>query len=403
MKKELHVGILADQFINWGGGIGFIRLILKGLSSLDQGEKSELNLYVYIPTQSTLKITVKNIIKLLCNKLFFKKFKLQNNISIDSIVDSIKSVNRNIEIVYYNGTEKDLSTKTLHNNLDFLLPVYNPLSVNFPIPWAGYIFDFQHKYYPEFFSVEEINKRDLEFQVMLDKAKTVIVNAKTVKADVEKFLKNTNARIITLPFCPVLNLDFFELNVDLKKYNLPDKYFMISNQFWKHKDHITAFKAFKLFLNNQPNKNIALVCTGQTFDVRFPNYFDDLKSLIKELDIEKNIMILGYIPKDDQLQILKNCVGLIQSTLFEGGPGGFAVYESVGFGIPSIVSDIPVNLEIEDETVTFFKTGSEIDLANKIQDVYAMEPIKYTIEYLIEKNNESLKKMGLEIISAIKS
>lgn len=283
-----------------------------------------------------------------------------------------------------------------------MLPVYNPLSASFPIPWAGYIFDFQHKYYPEFFSEEEINKRDLEFQVMLDKAKTVIVNARTVKADIEKFLKSTDARIVTLPFCPVLNLEFFKLDVDLEKYNLPEKYFMISNQFWKHKDHITAFKGFKLFLDKQTNKNVALVCTGQTFDVRFPTYFADLKKLIKELGLENNIIILGYIPKDDQLQILKNCVGLIQSTLFEGGPGGFAVYESVAFGIPSIVSDIPVNLEIEDETVTFFETGSQIDLAKKIEDVYLATRKQYTVEYLIEKNNKSIEKLGMEIVNAIK-
>lgn len=402
MKKQLHVGILAEQFINWGGGIGFIRLILNGLSSLNKENKNELILYVYIPIQSTFEIKLKNSIKLFLNKLFFTNFKFQNNISIDSIVDSIKSVNPNIQIVYYNGREDDLSKKVQHDNLDFLLPVYNPLSTNFPIPWAGYIFDFQHKYYPEFFTEEEINKRDLEFQVMLDKAKTVIVNARTVKADIEKFLRSTDARIVTLPFCPVLNLDFFKLDVDLEKYNLPERYFMISNQFWKHKDHITAFKGFKLFLDNQTNKNIALVCTGQTFDVRFPTYFDDLKKLIKELNLEKNIIILGYIPKDDQLQILKNCVGLIQSTLFEGGPGGFAVYESVAFGIPSIVSDIPVNLEIEDETVTFFETGSEIDLSKKIEDVYSAKRKQYTIEYLIEKNNQSIEKLGIEIINAIK-
>jgi glycosyltransferase involved in cell wall biosynthesis len=174
---------------------------------------------------------------------------------------------------------------------------------------------------------------------------------------------------------------------------------MISNQFWRHKDHITAIKGFKLFLDSIENKNIGLVCSGQTQDSRFPNYFDEIKGLINELGISKKIFILGYIPKNDQLQILKNSVAVIQATLFEGGPGGFAVYESVAFGIPSIVSDIPVNKELDDETVTFFKTGSPEDLAEKMKMVFESPKKEYLTQELIAKNKKSLVKLGTQILN----
>jgi glycosyltransferase involved in cell wall biosynthesis len=398
--KKLNLGILADQFINWGGGIDFIRLILNGLSSINETENN-INICVFIPYQSEYKIKIKNEIKLVLNKLFGKKYLLQRVIGKKSFVDTFKGVNNNIKVYYYNGTEADLAEKAINHNIDFMLPSFNSLSSAFPIAWAGYIYDFQHKYYPEFFSDEEISSRNDKFFAMLNQAKIIIVNAKSVENDINKFIGKTKARVISLPFCPVLNLDFFKTELSLGKYNLPDKYFMISNQFWRHKDHITAFKAFSLFLDKIDDKKVCLVCTGQTQDDRFPDYFESLQNLILDLDLKSKILILGYIPKLDQLQVLKNCIGIIQPTLFEGGPGGGAVYESVAYGIPSIVSDIPVNKELNDDTVTFFKTGSPEDLACKMKIIYENEQRKYSIEDLTKKNKASLLKFGQQLLSVM--
>ena len=399
----LNIGILTDQFINWGGGIDFIRLILNGLSSINEkaSENNRINIFVYVPNKSKYKIKIKNGVKTIINKVFNKKYQLQNVIAKNSFVDTFKSIDDNINVYYYNGAEADLAKMAVNHNIDFLLPVFSPLSSSFPKTWAGYIYDFQHKYYPEFFSEEEINNRDQQFSLMLNQAKTIIVNAKSVKNDIEKFVGQTKARIVTLPFCPVLNLDFFETDMNLDKYNLPEKYFMISNQFWKHKDHVTAFKAFRLFIDQLSDKGVCLVCTGQIHDSRFPDYFDSLQTLILDLNLSDNVRILGYIPKIDQLQILKNCIAIIQPTLFEGGPGGGAVYESVAYGIPSIVSDIPVNKELDDETVSFFKTGSSKDLADKMVEVFYKEKYQYSIEELVKKNKKSLLKMGDQILNAI--
>jgi glycosyltransferase involved in cell wall biosynthesis len=281
------------------------------------------------------------------------------------------------------------------------LPAFRPLPADFPIPWIGYLYDFQHKYYPSFFTNAEIKIRENNFAQMLRKAKTIIVNSQSVKDDIEKFYKNSTSSIITLPFCPVFNSDFYQLQTNIDQYHLPSQYFMISNQFWKHKDHSTAFKAYKLMLNKLNTTNIGLVCTGQTYDERFPTYFNELQKLISELGIEKNVFILGFIPKIDQLQILKNSLGIIQPTLFEGGPGGGAVYESVAYGISSIVSDIPVNLEIQDETVTFFKSGSVEDLANKMITLIKQPKHKHTFDELRTKNEQVLIKFGSTIIKAL--
>ena len=398
--KTYKVGILTEHFIKWGGGVDFIRLIIKGLATLNTNEGTpKVKIYVLIPKLPRFKIKIKNFVKTVLNFCLNKKYVIQKEIDIAQIINAFKEVDTNILVCHYTDLDKDLKKQVLKNKIDFIIPAFVPLPNKFPIPWVGYIYDFQHKYYPQFFSDSEMTNRDNEFAAMLNTAQTIIVNAKAVKADIARFIGQTKAKVVSLPFCPVLNPAFFELNVDLAKYNLPANYFMISNQFWRHKDHITAIKGFKLFLDSIENKNIGLVCSGQTQDSRFPNYFDEIKGLINELGISEKIFILGYIPKNDQLQILKNSVAVIQATLFEGGPGGFAVYESVAFGIPSIVSDIPVNKELDDETVTFFKTGSPEDLAEKMKMVFESPKKQYSPQELIAKNNKSLVKLGTEILN----
>ena len=79
---------------------------------------------------------------------------------------------------------------------------------------------------------------------------------------------------------------------------------------------------------------------------------------------------------------------MIQPTLFEGNPGGGAVVDAQAYGVPCIVSDIPVNREIPScyETA-FFQPHESKDLAQRMKeaiDVY--DPQK---EYESRSNYEA--------------
>ncbi len=98
---------------------------------------------------------------------------------------------------------------------------------------------------------------------------------------------------------------------------------------------------------------------------RFPEYVSGLHEEIADHGLKNSIIFLGYVSKLDQIQIMKKCIAVIQPTLFEGGPGGGAIYDSVALGIPSIVSDIEVNKEIDDDSVHLFHVGDPGDLAEE--------------------------------------
>lgn len=402
MKKKIKIGILTEGFIKWSGGIDFIRLIINGLSALNEGENIEIEIFVLISRNQLIPYKFKNILKVIANKIFKKKFVLQKNvIPRKQILNSFLSIDSHLKICTYTDIDNSLKKVVRRNNIEFIIPSFKPLSSSFPIPWIGFLFDFQHMYYPEYFSEKEILQRNSDFKIMVEKAKTIVVHSKFVKNDILQFYNNPDTKVFNLPFCPILNLNSSTLKISLDKYKLPQKYFMISNQFWKHKDHVTAFNGFKIFLDSQNIKNIGLVCTGQTYDNRFPNYFDDIKSLINELNLNNNVLILGFIPKVDQQEILKNCIALIQPTLFEGCPGGLALYEAISLGKRSIVSNIEVNRELSDETVIFFDSGSAIDLGQKMQLIFINQELIISKEDLIAKNKKSLVKFGNEILNIL--
>lgn len=304
----------------------------------------------------------------------------------------------NVKILEINKHYK----KVLRNfKFDIVLPITNSKLNVYPASCVRYLFDCQHKYYPQFFSKEILEYRDIYFSNMLKEP--CIVNSQDAKNDFVKFYNADANKIFSLPFTPKLKEEYILVDKPeiLEKYNLPKKYFLMSCQFWLHKDHSTLFKAFAKFINEIDESDIGLVCTGTMEEPRKPEYIDELKALIKKLGIENKVYLLGCIQKEEQLEIMKKSVAVINTTLFEGGPGGGCVWDACALGIQSIISDIPVNLEIKDNLVHFFKKGNEDDLCNKMIELLNIPLPVYTKEELLAKSQENINILGDKLIEII--
>lgn len=406
----MNIVLLSNGFVSWGGGIDFFKHCTYAL--INQKDANNLNWYILIPDDK--KITsvkkqlynLKNVIKEVFNKRCVSSNRM-DSISTQVIIDSFKCFEEKMEIIFYRNSKQGLLDTLKKINADVVIPSFESLGKDFPYRWVGYLYDFQHKYYPGFFTKREINDRNRAFSKMLLDAQTVVVNSKAVKQDIFKYYPDTITKIIALPFAPVVQARWFQFDDTLlAKYKLPEKYFIISNQFWVHKSHITAFEALAI-LQNAGFDDCKIVCTGNTFDYRFPGYFNKLQEQIMKLGLNKKIQFLGYIPKDDQIQIMRKSIAVLQPTLFEGGPGGGSVYDAVAFGIPVVVSDIPVNREILEDNIFFFKAKSAEDMANKMKEVIDKdkknELRKPTTEELLIRSNKRLEMLGDRLRYAIDS
>ncbi len=400
------IALLGKSFFLWGGGIDFLRYCANAL--VLKSYNYPMKIFLLIPNDDLL-VRIKNTLgpfkRVGMDIVNFRKPSFYHTSSIDRtmIVDTFNKISSEIEIIFYHDSDQGLRHCLKNIGADVVLPLPFSLGTSFEIPWLGYIPDLQHKYFPDFFSKRECNRRDQAFEKILQHARAIIVNSKAVRNDLNRFFDHHNCHIISLPFAPFPDKHWFELkDIDVRtKYKLPNKYFVISNQFWVHKDHKTAFEGLA-YLGAAHNINdIHIVCTGKTQDYRFPHYFSELQKVIRDLGISNRVHFLGYIPKDEQIKILCNSLGVLQPTLFEGGPGGGAVYDAVAMGIPAIVSDIPVNLEIESDNIYFFKTGSASDLAIKILLVMNHNRTQLTPHELIKKGYERIGQFADRLLQAL--
>lgn len=404
MKPIKHIAVLGSH-MSWDGGVDFLCFLVNGIVKNDPTIKISLVLpYDSISIGKNFLLLINKVLhhpKLLLNK---RNFVVENK--NNSIVSGFNNYGFTYEKVYYNYSEKHLGTILKDINADLIFPSIKSLGTTFPVPFVAYIPDLQHKHFPHFFTPKEIESRDKKYSRMLNECTAIIVNSKAVKNDLSTLYPSNKNNVFNLPFTPPAPSSTWLTKDDSvkEKYNLPKRYFIISNQFWKHKSHLTAFEALSLLLTDDNFKDVQLICTGKLQDDRFPDYINSLLDRIKELKVEDDIKFLGFISKDDQIQIMKNSIGVIQPTLFEGGPGGGVVYNAISMGIPCIISDIPINKEISEENVFFFKTGSSEDLAQKMKDLLEANIHKTSNEELIKRGNDRTRLLGkslLEIFSQV--
>ena len=363
----MKIGLLATDFITWGGGVDFLRLVVESLVAAPRSQAAEFHLLIPDAGPRLAWRRLRGRTKQTVKSLFSgKALPPQHTPSPEVILQAFADLHNRITVQHIDIGRRALIRAGQRLELHVVLPAVHSLGTDFPRPWVGYAYDFQHKYLPQHFPPDALRSRDAHFARMLTQAKSVIVNSRAAAADIAKFVPQATARVFALPYAPAPGEDWLTDCPDvLLRYGIAPPFFIISNQFWIHKDHATAFDAFRILSEN--DSRIALVCTGSTVDSRSPEYFPGLLARLKGWGLERRVHILGLIPKRDQIEIMKHACAVIQPTLFEGGPGGGSVYDAVALDVPVIVSDIPVNREVEGTAIDFFPAGDATMLAAKMK------------------------------------
>lgn len=405
----MRIATLGDGYIRWGGGIDLLKHIIDALNS-----QANVKVILFLPTDGK-KEYIKHIFRpwkrcivsvLRKGKLDFSNIPLVNRKSLQPIADNFLQEFPSLPIRYYENTSTGLLKALKEDSIDIIFPSFSPLATSYPIPWVGYIADFQHRYIPDLFAKQECKQRDEFFSKIMHQSRAIFVASESVKNDARNFYPDATTKIFVLPFSPIPRKEWVsddENKTDVwAKYNLPKKYFLISNQFWMHKDHQTAFQALALLHQDLSYQDIHIVCTGILEDYRSSDYINMLRVFIRENNLNDFVHCLGYIPKWDQIQILRHAVAIIQPTLFEGGPGGGAAYDCVAMGKPLILSDIPVNREIESALVSFFQPRSAKELAQKMREALSAASSNMSNDQLLQQGERLRIQLGNAILMWLK-
>ena len=396
----MRIGIYCDRFVGWSGGIDFLRSLVDSIASLG---RTDLEIDVLVPDRGPLwevqriRDVVRHVVRCARARELRALPSRPSNVFISDALGETSSLYKfhHIDIGH-----RALAAACLQHRIDVILPAFHTLGNDFPVPWIGYIYDFQHKHFPQYFAQDELDRRDQSFAELMAEAGSVIVNSKAVADDVVRFIPKREARIVSLPFSAALGEDWLtERPYVAERFGVAAPYFMISNQFWLHKRHNIAFQAFRMLVSLVPD--VQLVCTGQTDDNRDPKYFPRLVEYIAESGLTDRIKILGLIPKRDQIELMKGCVAIVQATAFEGGPGGGSVYDAIALGVSTIVSDIPINREIESWVTTYFRLDDPEALCSAMLEVLKRPQLRPTDEHLREQGRLRRRQCGEVLLAAL--
>ena len=153
-------------------------------------------------------------------------------------------------------------------------------------------------------------------------------------------------------------------------YNTPDNYLLHIGSFERRKDLITLVKAFKLV----DDPNLKLVLAGAQIINGNSEVLDEIKKFIVQNKLESQVILAGYVSKQEASVLYKNARIYVFPSLDEGF--GIPILEALSFSIPVICSDIDVFKEVGGDYVEYFKVGDTISLSEKIISVLDSDKLR---------------------------
>ncbi len=281
--------------------------------------------------------------------------------------------------------------------IDYIYPSYSPKSI-YRKKSISWIPDFQHVYYPQFFSEGEREFRDSYFKEIAMNHSKLVLSSQDAYDTYCRLYPGYTKNVGIVHFVSAIEEKDIAGNIKeiLAKYDIKDdNYFLVSNQFYRHKNHKCLIEAARI-AKDEKKTDIKIICTGLTKDTKDPTFFGEIEDLINRYELKHNIKILGLIPRKEQLTLMKNSIAVIQPSLFEGW--GTSVEDAKTLGKITVLSDIPVHREQSDEKTIYFIKDSYNDLTEKLCDLWKEYFCKQK-EYCYEiKNAQSYGKQMVELI-----
>jgi glycosyltransferase involved in cell wall biosynthesis len=370
--KRRKIGILFNFNPQWMGGIIYIINLVKTLDFLDDEEKPEIYLF-YRPD--------------------LKKFLSDFNYPYIKFIEwSFPSIIRGNIMSLLSGKNLFIA-KILHDySLDTIFPMHDfPVKTKTNVKLISWWADLQEKYYPEFFSPVQRWGRSVRTRLIIRNCSNLVVSSQAVMDDFKRFYKlNDGLKINIFHFVSVIDNAGDAMINDLRgKYGLPEKYFLVSNQFHKHKNHKVLLLALAKLKEMGIQVHIAF--TGKFPAAQDSPYLTELHKIIKENDLDNNVTMLGIISRSDQLQIMRHSQAVLQPSLFEGW--STVIEDAKSLQVPVVASNLKVNIEQLGKDGVYFDPHNPDEIA----DILKNYPGRNLIDIFYEDYLTRIKKAAVEL------
>ncbi len=192
----------------------------------------------------------------------------------------------------------------------------------------------------------------------------IITISEQVKKDIIRYYK-IGADRISVAHLAVNHELFFPMSGDIPapvrtKYNLPERYLLYAAALLPHKNHTRLLPAFKEVIREMPGTK--LVLTGA-----WDKGHDAMTGLISESGLQKDVVMLGWVPFADIPGLYRGADLFVYPTLHEGF--GLPVLEAMASGVPVVCSRIEPLIGLAGNAAILVDPYDQADIARGILSV----------------------------------
>ncbi|HLA48073.1 MAG: hypothetical protein A3D20_01535 [Nitrospinae bacterium RIFCSPHIGHO2_02_FULL_39_82] len=348
MKIAVHAKVLSEERLN---GIGYYTYnLLKTLSKIDR--VNEYFLYSNAPI--FYKIEAENFKERILN---FPKFWTYLRWPFEFINGKYEAVFIPHEkLPFFLKTRSVITVYDLHSLKEYLA---NPISLSAKV---------------HFF---------IAIKYAIKKADRIIAISESTKRSIIENCNVNSDKITVTPlgydeelYKPYTNEDLIRSTKE--RYGIKSNYIINTSSFlWYRKNLPRLIKAFhicklKRVINHQ------LVITGKKGEA-----YDEIVSLIKSLNLEKDVILTGYISIEDMPILLSGADALVFPSLHEGF--GLPLLEAMACGCPVITSNVSAMPEVVGNAGILVNSSHEDEIASAIENVLGDKDLR-----------NKMRKMGFE-------
>ena len=232
------------------------------------------------------------------------------------------------------------------------------------MPAIAWIPDFQHKKLPHLFPRSAWWKREIGFRAQVMGGRTIMLSSEDARRACEQHYPSTRGRTRTVHFAvpPGPRIPYSEARAIADSYGLPEHFFFMPNQFWRHKNHGLVLDA--LMILQERGKQIVVAASGKQADPRAPGYFASFQGRLERDGLKNAFRLLGMIPYPHLASLMRASTAMLNPSLFEGW--STTVEEARSMGTPMLLSDLDVHREQMGEDAFYFDRHSAQSLADAL-------------------------------------
>lgn len=278
------------------------------------------------------------------------------------------------------------------HNLDIVYFNYWPGFKSNKFKQIYWIPDFQHIVFPKYFPRNYIKLFNSHINRQLKNLDGIVLSSYSMKEELTKYfnIKNqsrTNLKVLQFRSSIVHHCELKLVKDKIKNLILKNKltngYLFCPNQFWQHKNHENLVEAFNIFKINNPDNNLKLIFSGNKYDSSTgKETFDRVFNKINTFKNKYDYLYFENLSFLEMQSLFSGALAVVNPSFYEGW--STTIEEARAFKIPTLLSNIKVNIEQNPPNAFFFNP-------NSVNDIYMQ------IENLVCKSNIGKKYLPLNL------